>query len=92
VLLFAIPQGWESGTAIGLHNLTELHKYDRELRQCIGISFSRQGDDGDERFIAWMHMESAWKRDPELETKLVEAGDLLPKLRVEVTPTYTFRE
>lgn len=90
VLLFAIPPHWESRTALGLYRLTELHKYDMQLRQCIGISFARHGD---ERFIGWIYLDSAWEPDPELATEVANAPrELLPPLRAAHLPPYRFRE
>lgn len=90
VLLFAIPPAWVSRTANSLYRLTTLHKYDRQLDQCIGISFSRHGD---ERFISWMYLDSAWKADPELATEVANAPkQLLPPLRSAHLPTFTFQE
>lgn len=90
VLLLAVPPEWEPNTALGLSRLTEMHKYDMQLRECIGISFSRHGD---ERFIGWMFLDYAWEPDAELAAEVATAPkELLPPLRYAQLPTYTFRE
>ena len=90
VLLFAIPPDWVSHTALGLYRVAKLHKYDMQLRQCIGISFARHGD---ERFIGWIYLDSAWEPDPELATEVANAPkELLPPLRSAHLPPYRFQE
>jgi hypothetical protein len=71
-----------------LRNLTVAAKYDLKVDRCVGLVFRR---DGEYRLVDWMHQSHPWARDPELEALLAESSPFGPK-RLEVVPTYTFRQ
>ena len=85
-IFLVVPSGRAHVTGLDLAAYTEIHKYDRRLRCCIGISFSPLSDD--ERYIAWMRIEREWVHDHELDALVAQAN--LPPLRTGVFPTYEF--
>jgi len=53
-------QHWENG----LHNLTEIYKYKRKLKKCLGVIVFKQGEYFD---FNWAFIDEEWKYNKELE-------------------------
>ena len=70
-----------------LQNFTLLHKYDKKLPKCIGISFAVE-DDG-YYDIEWCYMEFPWKHDPNLEYILQQKNPFY-EVRPKILPLYNF--
>jgi hypothetical protein len=74
---------------IGLQNFTFLHKYDRGLARCMGVSIGA-GEHGS--FTAdWCYIEFPWKEEPEVAAAL-QSNNPFGEVNATELPRYTFRE
>jgi hypothetical protein len=74
---------------IALMNITALHKYDRKLSKCIGISFV--GDGQGSVTSEWCYADWPWQEEPELAAVL-QRNNPFGEVKAIDLPRYTFRE